>query len=132
MINLFFLSLLFSSLDRISSVSLLTEAEVSQCVTMLGSLKPEIRYQTLGVAWNNLAPHERAHVLRTIALFEKEDISGDELSYLAQQDDIEVVADLDDEHQCVPRALKTAPTSIWKTMSEAERHLTLHDLRTSL
>jgi hypothetical protein len=86
----------------------------------------------LGVAWNNLQPHERVHVLREIALFEREEISGDELSLLAKQDDIEVVSDLEENHACVPRALKTAPTSIWKTMSEAEKHLTLHDLRTSL
>ena len=88
--------------------------------------------QTLGVAWNNLLVTDRAHVLREIALFETETLTGEELSLLAQQEDTDVISTLKKEHECVPLALFTDPTQVWQDLSHSERHLTLHELSTSV
>ena len=52
-------------------VELLTETEVSKCVELLTGMKPEIRYNALGLAWNELETHERKSVLKNIALLEQ-------------------------------------------------------------
>ena len=127
-----FVLLLLLQLFFSASVEILSKEQLQLCTTMIAQLTPESRYQTLGVAWNNLIPHERSHVLREIALFESETVTTEELNRISQQKDIDVIDQLEKEHECVPAAFFTAPQQIWNTMTDAEKQLTLHEITDAL
>ena len=123
--------LLLLFLASTSSVQLLTSSELESCLTLLSDLDPTNRYNKLGVAWNELDRHERAHVLKEIAAFEKETITEVEMKHLSQLDD-DNTNPTDSKHQCISAALKTNPTAIWKALTPAERHSVGHELTVSL
>jgi predicted Fe-S protein YdhL (DUF1289 family) len=123
--------LLLLFLASTSSVQLLTSSELESCLTLLSDLDATIRYNKLGAAWNELDRHERAHVLKEIAAFEKETITEVEMKHLSQLDD-DNTNPTDSKHQCISAALKTNPTAIWKALTPAERHSVGHELTVSL
>jgi len=114
------------------SVLQLRKQELESCLSVISKLDPTTRWNALGVAWNILQKDERYKILQEIAKFENEAVTESELVQLSELKDDDVHSKLDDQHDCIPSALKTSPTSIWRTMSDAERHLTYHELRTSL
>ena len=133
MVHVLLLLLFLACRSTTSSVQLLTTNELGSCLTLLRGLDVPNRYNKLGVAWNELDRNERAHVLKEIAAFEKEDITEVEMEHLSQLDDDTVASrHTDSKHQCVSFALKTNPTAVWKALTPAERHSVVHELTVSL
>ena len=82
-----FLSLALLCLSSVSAVELLGRAELDACLVRMETMTSEKKMTHLGAAWNELKPHERVPILKSIAMLEEAEADPEEISYIANLND---------------------------------------------
>ena len=81
------LSLAVLCLSSVSAVELLGRAELDACLVRMETMTSEKKMTHLGAAWNELKPHERVPILKSIAMLEEAEADPEEISYIANLND---------------------------------------------